>query len=173
MLRAVIIRVHFSSFAILGWLQRWPAVVVGILWSVVAMSQAVESKIFRAGAAIVDIMPTNYPVMVNGMFTKRSAIKTTDPLHVRAIALDDSSTRLVITVVDTSMVSRQLIDRAKVGETFRSALELPGDAVRGTAPRQDANGFAIRDRNAPQCESFAYARGVGAGVKPPKSCGPV
>ncbi len=68
---------------------------------------------FKAGAAVVDISPTNYPVIVNAMFTERTATKTVDPLLVRALVLEEEGTRVAIAVVDTCMMSRELIDQAK------------------------------------------------------------
>jgi len=68
---------------------------------------------FRSGAYAVDISPTNFPVRVNAMFTERSADKVADPLFAKALALDDGQTRLVLCVVDTCMIPRDLIDRAK------------------------------------------------------------
>jgi putative membrane-bound dehydrogenase-like protein len=70
-------------------------------------------RVFRAGHAIMDITPTEFPAIVNAMFTERSATKAVDPLNVRALALDDGETRVVIAVVDTCMMQRDLIDRAK------------------------------------------------------------
>ncbi len=72
-----------------------------------------ERPVFRAGVHVADITPTNYPVRVNAMFTERSATNAVDPLVVRALALDDGNQRLVIAVVDTCMMTRDLIDRAK------------------------------------------------------------
>ena len=89
--------------------------VVGVVGSVAAES------VFRAGAHAVDIAPTNYPVRVNAMFTERSADKVVDPLFAKALALDDGSTKLVLSVVDTCMIPRDLADRAKV-----AAQELTG-----------------------------------------------
>src|ERR1051325_6498623 len=60
-------------------------------------------KLFRVGASIIDISPTNFPVIVNAMFTERSATQTVDRLEARALALDDGSNRIVITVVDSCM----------------------------------------------------------------------
>ncbi len=77
----------------------------------------------RAGAAVVDATPPAFPVAVNGMFTERSASKAVDPIEVRAIALDDGSTRIVLAVVDSCMVPRDLIDAAK------SASGLPADRL--------------------------------------------
>src|SRR5213596_1463887 len=68
---------------------------------------------FRAGAYAVDISPTEFPVRVNAMFTERSADKVVDPLFAKALALDDGTTRLVMCVVDSCMIPRDLIDRAK------------------------------------------------------------
>ncbi len=68
---------------------------------------------FRAGACQVDISPEKLPVIVNAMFTERTADKVVDRLFAKALALDDGSTRLVLCVVDTCMMPRDLIDRAK------------------------------------------------------------
>ncbi len=69
--------------------------------------------VFRAGAHAVDIAPLSFPVRVNAMFTERSASEVTDPLLAKALALDDGTTRLVLCVVDTCMIPRDLIDQAK------------------------------------------------------------
>ncbi|MCI0539000.1 MAG: hypothetical protein L0Z50_27655 [Verrucomicrobiales bacterium] len=70
---------------------------------------------FRAGAWATEISPTNFPVRVNAMFTERSATNVADALFAKALALDDGTTRLVLCVVDTCMIPRDLIDRAKAG----------------------------------------------------------
>ena len=82
---------------------------------------------FRSGAYAVNISPTNFPVRVNAMFTERSADKVTDPLFARALALDDGQTRLVLCVVDSCMISRDLIDRAKADAS--KATGLPTDKM--------------------------------------------
>jgi hypothetical protein len=68
---------------------------------------------FRAGAAAVDITPTTFPVIVNGMFEERTATKAVDPLHARALVLDDGTTRLALVIVDSCMMPRELLDKAK------------------------------------------------------------
>ncbi len=47
------------------------------------------------------------------MFTERSATQTVDRLNVRALVLEEGETRVAIAVVDTCMMSQDLIDRAK------------------------------------------------------------
>jgi hypothetical protein len=76
-------------------------------------SHAATAPAFRAGAFAVDISPTNFPVRVNAMFTERSATNVADALFAKALALDDGTTRLVLCIVDTCMVPRDLIDLAK------------------------------------------------------------
>jgi len=82
---------------------------------------------FRGGAHAERIDPTNYPVLVNAMFTERSAARTIDPLHARALVLDDGTTRLALCVVDTCMMPRDLIDEAK--ELARAATGIPLDRM--------------------------------------------
>jgi hypothetical protein len=68
---------------------------------------------FRAGAAAVDITPTRFPVIINGMFEERTANTATDPLHARGLVLDEGATRIAIVIVDSCMMPRELLDRAK------------------------------------------------------------
>lgn len=48
---------------------------------------ALVAQELSAGAAVVDITPEKGPVVVNGMFTERSADRAHDRLFVRALAL--------------------------------------------------------------------------------------
>lgn len=77
---------------------------------------------FRAGAAVVDVTPTNYPVLVNAMFTERTATNAVDRLFTRALVLDDGATRLALAVVDSCMVPRDLMDRAKSEASGRTGI---------------------------------------------------
>jgi hypothetical protein len=67
----------------------------------------------RAGVAVVDISPQQFPAIVSGGFFERTADRLQDPLHARALVLDDGTTRLALVVVDNLMMSRELIDQAK------------------------------------------------------------
>ena len=82
---------------------------------------------FRAGARSIDISPTGFPVRVNAMFTERTATAITDPLYAKALALDDGTNRVVLCVVDTCMIPRDLIEQAKA-EASRST-GLPMDRM--------------------------------------------
>jgi hypothetical protein len=82
---------------------------------------------FRAGAHKIDISPVKFPVIVNAMFTERSADKTEDKLYAQAIVLDDSNERAVFCVVDTCMMPAELIDRAK--QLAFEATRIPPDRM--------------------------------------------
>jgi hypothetical protein len=67
----------------------------------------------KAGAAIVDISPDKFPVLINGGMTSRSAESIVMKVHARAIVLDDGKERLAIVVADSCMMPRPLLDEAK------------------------------------------------------------
>lgn len=77
---------------------------------------------FRAGAAAVDITPEKLPVIANCMFTERIADKITSRLFARALVLADGGTKLAIMVVDSCMMPRELIDRAKAIASERTGI---------------------------------------------------
>lgn len=67
----------------------------------------------KAGAAVVDVTPVQFPVLVNGGMLQNSASKVKTPVHARALVLDDGRERLAIVVVDSCMMSRPFLDDAK------------------------------------------------------------
>jgi len=67
----------------------------------------------RAGAAAVDITPTEFPVNMPGGFNRNMATEAHDRLHSRALVLDDGVTKLALVVVDSLGVSPEVIAEAK------------------------------------------------------------
>jgi hypothetical protein len=67
----------------------------------------------RAGAATVEITPTQLPVLVNGGFLSRRGKSVRSKLHARALVLDDGNTKLAIVIIDTCVMPRELFDPAK------------------------------------------------------------
>ncbi len=67
----------------------------------------------RAGAALIDITPTNLPIRTAGNLTLTLVSIVHDPLHSRAIVLEDGVTALALAVVDSCMVAREDLDAAK------------------------------------------------------------
>jgi putative membrane-bound dehydrogenase-like protein len=68
---------------------------------------------FMAGASAVEISPAQWPVRVNGGFTERSADRVVDPLQAKALVMEHRGVRVAFCVVDTCMIPRTLIDKAK------------------------------------------------------------
>jgi hypothetical protein len=77
---------------------------------------------FKAGAAVVDITPPRLPVLVNGGMLSRSVDRIKTRIHARAVALSAGQEQLVIVVVDSCMMTRQLLDAAKMSAAQRTGI---------------------------------------------------
>lgn len=82
------------------------------LLTIVAASASFGAE-FRAGAAIADITPTEWPVPLIGSFGHRPATEAWDPLNARSLVLDDGTTCLAIVIIDSCYAPRTLFDEAK------------------------------------------------------------
>jgi hypothetical protein len=67
----------------------------------------------RAGAAASDITPTVFPINMPGGFSANPAQSAHDPLHARALVLDDGTTAIVMAVVDNLGAGPDVLDEAK------------------------------------------------------------
>jgi len=83
--------------------------------------------VFRAGAAMVDITPTVFPVIVNGMVEERTATMAHDALMARALVLDAGNERIAIVVVDSLMMARAMLDEVK--EQAQQLTGIPTDRM--------------------------------------------
>lgn len=90
--------------------MRWK---YSLLTALLACTTPVLHAEFLAGSAIIDVTPKQLPVLVNGGMTSRSVGKINTPVSARSLAFSDGKEKLVIVVVDSCMMSRDLIDRAK------------------------------------------------------------
>ena len=77
----------------------------------------------QAGAAIVDVTPSKFPVLVNGGMTSRSTSEVTTTINARAVVVDDGKERIGIVVVDSCMIPRPLLDEAKLLASQRTGLK--------------------------------------------------
>jgi hypothetical protein len=82
---------------------------------------AAEAQL-RAGAAAVDITPQEWPVRVVGNFGLTMAKSAHDPLHARAIVLDDGGGKIAIVLLDSCYVKREEMDRAKALAAKRTGI---------------------------------------------------
>ncbi|HSH93151.1 MAG TPA: LamG-like jellyroll fold domain-containing protein [Roseimicrobium sp.] len=80
---------------------------------VMTVAAATARAEFKAGAAVVDVTPLRFPVLVNGGMTSRSLDKVKTPVNARALTLADGKEQLVIVVVDSCMMGRELLDEVK------------------------------------------------------------
>jgi neutral ceramidase len=86
-----------------------------------------SARVFRAGAFAINITPQEFPVLVNGGVSERTADQAVDPLHARCLVLDDGTTRIALAVVDSCMVPRALLDQAK--RAARAATGIPAERM--------------------------------------------
>jgi hypothetical protein len=92
-----------------------------------AMAGAQPARVFRAGAATSNITPPlDYPL--EGVIAQgQPARHVHDELHARCLALDDGTTRIALAIVDTTMIARDLVERAK--QRVHAATGLPLDRI--------------------------------------------
>lgn len=106
----------FSRFP---WLGRLLGYALGL--AAVSGSAAETNRVFRAGAAALDISPW-MGVSINGNMTDHTGTNLHDALHARALVLDDGQHRLAIVVADSCMIYRETFDAAKKRVTERCGL---------------------------------------------------
>ncbi len=84
---------------------------LGLLFT--ALYAADKAPTLRAGAAATDITPKEFPLNMPGGFSPNPATSAHDPLHARAVVLDDGSTQLALAVVDSLGAGPDILDEAK------------------------------------------------------------
>jgi hypothetical protein len=85
-----------------------------VLFLVLAtLAHADEPPTLRAGAAAVDITPTQFPMNMPGGFSANQAEKAHDPFHSRALVLDDGQTTVAMVVVDVLGAGPEVLNEAK------------------------------------------------------------
>lgn len=114
-------------FARVWFSREMLSLVVGLAATLAPVGAKAETKTFRAGAAAVDISPKTLPVEVSGGFLTRQGARVNDPLHARCLALHDGATSLVIAVVDSLFIGRELLDEIK--EAASKATGIPTDRM--------------------------------------------
>ncbi|MDH4476152.1 MAG: neutral/alkaline non-lysosomal ceramidase N-terminal domain-containing protein [Verrucomicrobiaceae bacterium] len=85
-----------------------------VLFLVLAtFAHADDPPTLRAGAAAVDITPTQFPMNMPGGFSANQAEKAHDPFHSRALVLDDGQTTVAMVVVDVLGAGPEVLNEAK------------------------------------------------------------
>jgi hypothetical protein len=114
-----------------------------------AKQTAAAEPVLRAGAAAIEINPTKYPVHVNGMHPDRTTSTLLDDLYTRALVLDNGKERIAVVVVDSNMLPRDLLDRAKALANTKTGISVDHVLISAThthsAPAAMANLGTPRD----------------------------
>lgn len=76
-------------------------------------ASALQAGTLKVGAAVVDVTPEKFPVLVNGSFTPRSVSKVKTRVQARAIVIHDDQQQIAIMVVDSCMLPQDLLDDVK------------------------------------------------------------
>jgi len=87
-----------------------------ILFQLLPNGQAAEpaaASMLQAGAAAIDITPTEFPLNMPGGFAENFAKGAHDPLFARALVLSNETVTLAIVVVDNLGVAPERIEEAK------------------------------------------------------------
>jgi hypothetical protein len=104
----------------LNFFARSAAVLALLLLFVATLPSA--SAGLRAGAAAVDITPQQFPLNMPGGFSPKPATKAHDPLHARALVLDDGTTALAMVVVDNLGAGPEVLDEAKAIASAKTSI---------------------------------------------------
>lgn len=86
------------------------------------LSPQIASAELRVGATVTDITPVELPVLVNGGMVSRSISEVNTRLNARTIVIDDGKERIAISVVDSCMLPRPLLDDVKALTATRTGL---------------------------------------------------
>jgi len=93
---------------------------------------AADKPVLRAGAAAVDITPTQFPMNMPGGFSANMAEKAHDPFHSRALVLDDGKTALAMVVVDNLGAGPDVLDEAKALAAQKTGMSVKNMLISST-----------------------------------------
>src|SRR3954447_16431833 len=116
----------------------------------ICMADKAEARL-RAGAAATDITPQDWPVRVIGNFGLTLANSAHDPLHARAVVLEDGGVKIAIVLVDSCYVKREEMDRTKALASKRTGIPVNRILMSAThahsaPPSQAIPGNALEQR---------------------------
>jgi hypothetical protein len=100
---------------------RLPLARIGLILTL-ATSSLHAAEPLKAGAFAADITPKMWPLAVRGTFSLRLTESAHDPLNARTLVLDDGTTRLSLTTVDSVAVTREVFDKAKAIAAEKSGI---------------------------------------------------
>ena len=96
-----------------------------LLAAAIALPSPARAEL-RAGTAVVDITPQEWPLAPRGSFTPRPVDSAHDPLKVRCLVLDDGETQIAVVICDNLGIVCEVYDQARklIGEDGHIFVEL-------------------------------------------------
>ena len=141
-------------------MKRIASLLLACLFAVaVALPSSARAEL-RAGTAVVDITPQEWPLAPRGSFTPRPMDSAHDPLKVRCLVLDDGNTSIALAVVDSCMVHRDVLDPAK--REASKATGIPAEHMLVSATHTHSAPFANAQHGTPQ--ELAYQKRLLNGI---------
>ncbi|MDB6118073.1 MAG: Neutral/alkaline non-lysosomal ceramidase [Verrucomicrobiaceae bacterium] len=84
-----------------------------LVLAVCSCTHAIAADELKAGAFAQDITPTHLPSPINGNMKGAMASTVNDPMHARCLAVSNGKEELILCVVDSCMIPREICETAK------------------------------------------------------------
>ncbi len=127
---------------------------------VLLSASAVHAAPLRAGAAAVDVTPREYPINMPGGFSENPADGAHDPLHARALVLDNGTTTIAMVVVDNLGIAAETAEDARAIATKQCGIAPDRIMISGT----HTHSAAPSNSRASSGPEAAYRRLLVAGI---------
>jgi neutral ceramidase len=130
-----------------------------LVFSTVAELSAAPLK---AGAAVADITPKEFPMNMPGGFNANQATTAHDPLNARALVLDDGKTQVVWVVIDNLGVPKKVVAEAKELAAKATGIPVEHMLVSGTHTHSGVN--PADEPSAADAKAVAYRQVMLEGI---------
>jgi neutral/alkaline ceramidase-like enzyme len=133
-----------------------------LLSSLLTLLHAADKPpVLRAGAAVVDITPTEFPINMPGGHSANMAQSAHDPLNARALVLDDGATTLAMVVIDNLGAGPEVLDEAKAIAAGKTGIAADKMLVSSTHTH---SGGSIGTREDAPAAAIAYRKVIVEGI---------
>jgi hypothetical protein len=123
----------------------------------IATANDAADRVFRAGAAMVDITPPLGEMVIGG-FAPFPATEIHDKLYAKCLVLDDGQTQIALVICDNLGIIREVYDEAR--ELIAKESKLPGDNILMAATHTHSGTRARLSKYRP-----IVVRGIAAAVR--------
>ena len=110
-----------------------------ILMLAVSAAAKLSAAALKAGAAVGDITPKEFPMNMPGGFSANPATEAHDPLSARALVLDDGKTKVAWVVIDNLGVPKKVVAEAKELASKATGIPVENMLVSGTHTHSGVN----------------------------------